>query len=425
MFKKHLLVLFAFLFTSFCLVAQESNLTRPGTLESFRNTPINQTTTEDVIFMDDFNGDNSIAGLTARGWVVLNEDGGGTSDAWFQPDGTVFPAYEGPASGFVASNFQGANGFLIDHWLISPEINVNIGDTLSFWHRSPDGSVWHDSIYVRYSTTAGTTPADFDVTWGRYQASTAGWAQWVGTFNHSGTVRFAIQYYHTDGGPSGTHSNYLGIDYLQVVSGPSSGGPLLIEHFDYPVGDSLINHGWVNHSGTGSQIEVVAGSLLYPGYLGSGIGNSVKLFHGGGSREDVHRTFTPQDDGAVYASFLISVDSASTTGEYFLHLGPDPIGTTFRLRVFTRSDTVSGFKFGLSKASTSTVAYTTDSYVFGTTYLVVAKYEFVGASDDVVKLYINPDLSQPEPASADLENLDTGSDIIVGSVALRVCCITI
>lgn len=174
-----------------------------------------------VIFQDDFNGDNTETGLNSRGWITLNVDGGG-STSWFQGNTNVFNSYEGPADGYVGQNFQGANGFLIDQWLISPPVNVNAGDTLSFWHRSPDNTIYDDSIYVRYSTTAGTNPADFDVTWGRYKVSNNGWARWTGTFNHSGTVRFAIQYYITDGGPSGNYSDYFGLDYLQVLSSSST-----------------------------------------------------------------------------------------------------------------------------------------------------------------------------------------------------------
>jgi len=170
------------------------------------------------LFFDNFNGDNSVAGLQTRGYTVLNVDGGGTTDPWFQPSGTQFPAYEGPTTGYVAANFEGANGLLIDQWLISPQITVTAGDTLSFWHRSITNNPYNDSVYVRLSTTAGITPGSFDITWGRYLVSETGWARWTGVFPVSGTVRFAIQYYHTNGGPSGTYSNFIGLDLLEVIS---------------------------------------------------------------------------------------------------------------------------------------------------------------------------------------------------------------
>ena len=169
------------------------------------------------LFFDNFNGDNSVAGLQARGYTVLNVDGGGITDPWFQPTGAQFPAYEGPIAGYVAANFNGANGFLIDQWLISPQITVNAGDTLSFWHRSIINTPFDDSIYVRLSTTAGITPGDFDITWGRYLVSKTGWARWTGVMPISGTVRFAIQYYLTDGGVIGNYSDFFGIDLLEVI----------------------------------------------------------------------------------------------------------------------------------------------------------------------------------------------------------------
>ena len=214
-----LLATFLFPFVSF---SQTDVLYTSKTSGTSKGEPIKIDRIEStVIFQDDFNGDNTETGLNNRGWITLNVDGGGLT-SWFQGNTTVFNAYEGPANGYVGQNFQGANGFLIDQWLISPPVTVNAGDTLSFWHRSPDNTIYDDSIYVRYSTTAGTTPGDFDVTWGRYKVSNNGWARWTGTFNHSGTVRFAIQYYITDGGPSGNYSDYFGLDYLQVISSSST-----------------------------------------------------------------------------------------------------------------------------------------------------------------------------------------------------------
>jgi plastocyanin len=193
-----------------------------------------------------------------------------------------------------------------------------------------------------------------------------------------------------------------------------------IEEFDYDAGDLLTQHGWVNHSGTGSFLIIQPGSLNYPSYPSSGIGNSTLIEGGSGSREDVHRTFAPQETGSVYASFLVNVASASVTSDYFLHLGPDPILTNFRGRVFIQDDGTGGFKFGVSKAST-TITYTSDSYVYGQTYLVVLKYEYVGdptGSDDIIKLFVNPILDPTEPA-ADIQNSDSGTDITVASIALR------
>jgi hypothetical protein len=51
----------------------------------------------------------------------------------------------------------------------------------------------------------------------------------------------------------------------------------------------------------------------------------------------------------IYASFLIELSSAMATADYFFHLGPSPIATTFRGRVFARAN-APGWSLGLSKS---------------------------------------------------------------------------
>jgi Concanavalin A-like lectin/glucanases superfamily len=265
-------ILFVVILTTGFIFSQ-TNSSRSKTTNKL-NTPINIQSDASVLFVDDMNGDNSVAGLEARGWVVLNVDGGGTTPPFNQGDILVFNSYEGPADGYTYSNYNGANGFLIDHWLISPEITVSSGDTLRFWHRSPDGNTWDDSIYVRYSTTAGITPGSFDQTWGRYLVSETGWAQWVGTFSHTGTIRFAIQYYITDGGPSGNHSNYMGLDLIEVagVGGSSGNGlpELLYYIFDENTGTTTANYAV---PGVGNNPASLTGATTWaiPGQFGSAI----------------------------------------------------------------------------------------------------------------------------------------------------------
>ncbi len=198
---------------------------------------------------------------------------------------------------------------------------------------------------------------------------------------------------------------------------------LVEENFDYLVGDSLTQHGWLAHSAAGLvPVKVIDGNLSFLNYPLSGVGNMTQLTGGSGSREDVNFPFTPQTEGSVYVSFLVNVDTAAATGDYFFNVGPNPIGTSFRCRVFVKHSDTGKFIFGLAQSS-SNPAYTTETYDYKTTYLLVAEYEFIpGAADnDTVRLYINPVLGGTKPQSnlsyvytltaADLANL--------GSVALR------
>ena len=83
------------LITSFISFAQ-NNSVRTGTADSYSNVPVQlNSDASGILFFDDMNGDNTVAGLEARGWVVLDEDGGGTTPPFNQGDVTVFTAYEG------------------------------------------------------------------------------------------------------------------------------------------------------------------------------------------------------------------------------------------------------------------------------------------------------------------------------------------
>jgi len=118
----------------------------------------------------------------------------------------------------------------------------------------------------------------------------------------------------------------------------------------------------------------------------------------------------------------VKVTSASTNSDYFLHLGQNVIGSVYRGRVFVIKDTGSdNIAFGLSFGSGSASVITPYNYSLNTTYLIGLKYEIVtGEKNDIVKLYINPNLGGSEP-SYDLIHTDaTVSDPTdIGSIALR------
>ncbi len=207
---------------------------------------------------------------------------------------------------------------------------------------------------------------------------------------------------------------------LTGIRNTSMGQVILEENFTYAVGELLTANGWTAHSGAGTNaITVTAPSITYPGYLSSGIGNEVSLVASG---EDDHKTFTPQTSGSVYAAFLVHITNASTTGDYFFHLGQTTIGSTFRGRVFVRKDASSNLAFGISFATTTaaSIAYSGYNYAFNTTYLLVVKYTIVsGTSNDIVSMFINPALGGSEPLPT-LTATDVTTDLTeVGSVALR------
>jgi PKD repeat protein len=195
---------------------------------------------------------------------------------------------------------------------------------------------------------------------------------------------------------------------------------LLEENFAYPSSSLLTANGWTAHSGEGSKaIAVTASGLSYSGY-GPNSGNAAAVVANG---EDVNRTFAPvYARTPTYASLLVNVSAVSATGDYFFHLGPKSIGSTFRGRVFVRRvGTTNKINFGVGSGS-GAASYTATEYDLNTTYLLVLKYTF-DEEDNVSELFINP-TTDTEPATATVKAAETGTTPPapgdnIGAVALR------
>jgi Secretion system C-terminal sorting domain len=170
---------------------------------------------------------------------------------------------------------------------------------------------------------------------------------------------------------------------------------IFVENFEYSAGTLLTGTGmWTAASAGGTNaITVAIPGLTFPNYIGSGLGNDVPLTTSG---EDDSAAITPrQTSGSVYASFMVNLSDAQSTGDYFFALSTS--GNAFDARVYARSSGA-GFNFGITKANESSITWGATEYSFGTTYLVVDKYTFNGGPlDDQVSLFVF-DPSSPPPA---------------------------
>ena len=197
---------------------------------------------------------------------------------------------------------------------------------------------------------------------------------------------------------------------------------LFEENFDYPAGDSITQHNWVAHSGATNMV-IVSPGLTYTNYPSSGVGNAVQLDTVGISGMDVNRNFTEVTSGSVYASYMVKVLYATAAGEYYFHLGNTTLGFTFRPKLFVENDG-GNVRFGISKGS-NTGEYTTNTYLYNTTYLILVKYTFIsGASNDEVSMFVftSPNLPATEPTTPAVGPLTDPSQTDLdnaGTVALR------
>lgn len=190
---------------------------------------------------------------------------------------------------------------------------------------------------------------------------------------------------------------------------------LLDDNFDYAEGSDLVGqNGWVLGTAGTNKVTISTMGLSYPGYPDSDTGLAAAF---NPLSDRVQKSFTGTLNNSYFYAFLIRVNSVGT-GDFFAGFFS---GNAFRGRVYLKADG-NGFQFGLVKTTTGTVTYTTGApFSFGTTYLVVVKYDFIaGSGNDEVSLFINPDLNANNPGSPVIGPLtDTGNDVSANVFAIQ------
>ncbi|MBX3378086.1 MAG: choice-of-anchor J domain-containing protein [Phycisphaeraceae bacterium] len=172
--------------------------------------------------------------LPSGNWHALNESNPiGTTGVFTStlfapvPDGTQH----------AAMNFNnGAGVSNLSTWFMSPNVVFNNGDTIEFWSRTVNNPSFPDRLHLKLSTAgASTASADFTttlltinngLTTGGYPSV---WTQYTATISGLGgptSGRFAFHYSVPNGGPSGSNSDFVGID--MVVYAPAPGAAALL-----------------------------------------------------------------------------------------------------------------------------------------------------------------------------------------------------
>jgi len=188
------------------------------------------------------------------------------------------------------------------------------------------------------------------------------------------------------------------------------------EHFSFGTGDlALQDNNWVRlvvPETTSVDMQIVSGNLSYAGYPISVSGNQLKLESGlfGGGQGNIDYIRFPQinSGSTIYVSFLLKINNLNdltTDGGFFAGFGNSSSTVEEGYgRIWIRkpnSSAINTFNLGVTKNSNAGVYrdWTPLDYNVGTTYLIVASYSVVeGLKNDLVKVWVNPDLSGPEPA---------------------------
>lgn len=206
----------------------------------------------------------------------------------------------------------------------------------------------------------------------------------------------------------------------------------MVDDFNYAVGQLTDASGgantsggvWITNTGTGSFLQVSAGSLSYTGYPSSGVGNKLDFISTTASAEDTFRNFPTQTSGTTYGAFMVNVTNTtglalntSTTGDYFAGFISSTSTTAFVNRVTIRAGSVPNtYQLGLRATGNAgnVQTFSTTDLPVGTTALVVISYQIVaGATNDVCNMWVNPVITSPEPAptltqTSAADNADVG-----------------
>lgn len=168
-------------------------------------------------------GFDDVSTLAGSGWVFTNNSAPAGATGWFQGDNTsAFSSQSGAANSYIAANFLNASeqGGVIDNWLISPELALGGGATLTFFTRTADPG-FADSLELRFSSGSGSDVAGFTnllLTIG--DASTpypdSDWASFSVVLPTAVSGRIAFRYSVADA----FQADYIGIDTLNVAAVP-------------------------------------------------------------------------------------------------------------------------------------------------------------------------------------------------------------
>lgn len=197
-------------------------------------------------------------------------------------------------------------------------------------------------------------------------------------------------------------------------------GLKLTENFNNPPfsasGNLATQNGWAG-AVDNPDVQVVyltnnTGALVYPGYTS---GRSYITVARSGSARDPYKIFsgTPLASttaSTYFISFVVNVPSSDFTREtdeanHILALrtsASDVDQQNLAYFYIAEGTSTSQLKFGINKDMDAEGIYAPGNFTFGTTYLIVIRYDVntPNTSDDRMYLYINPVLSADAPPTS-------------------------
>jgi hypothetical protein len=168
--------------------------------------------------------------IATNGWTYTNQSVPLGTTNYFQGNSAVFPAHSGAANSYLGTNFNNTAGTgTISNWAISPVLDVQVGEVVTFWTRTVSSPAFPDRLHLKLNTAGDTNTGNFtqtlvtvnpNLTVAGYPTAWTAF-NWVSTVSDA-TVRFAFHCDVPNGGPTGANSDYIGIDTFSITPEPAS-----------------------------------------------------------------------------------------------------------------------------------------------------------------------------------------------------------
>jgi len=159
-------------------------------------------------------GFDNLSTLAGSGWVRTNNSAPVGSTGWFQGNAGVFMSQAGAPNSYIAANFNNAvDGGVIDNWLISPELSLLGGASLTFFTRTADLG-FADMLEILFSAS-GSAVSSFTtslLTVGPGTPYPTNWVEFTVVLPSVTSGRFAFHY----SVPNSFDADSIGIDTVSV-----------------------------------------------------------------------------------------------------------------------------------------------------------------------------------------------------------------
>lgn len=202
----------------------------------------------------------------------------------------------------------------------------------------------------------------------------------------------------------------------------TAGAQLYTEEFNYADTTAMIGTGgWQNHGTTPSVVNPFVVNTPGLSYAGLTVAGNKLPFTTTGQDMSVDIGSAITAPGVIYFSCLLNITAAQAAGDYVVHLTQgNETGTNFHGRIFVRSSGA-GYQYGIQPRSTAAqVQYESSVRTFGTTDLLVVRYNMNNPAVDTAQLFINPVVSPTEPGASDLTATSTLAEIVTPAGLNRV-----